>query len=285
MKELFHEFGHGSLSRLPIHCNPGLEIVYLRHGHLLWQCDGKPEAVRPDSLFFTLPWQEHGSVREFEPGHYWYFVVIRLKDAGPPLGFPKALGFDASTAATVNQLLIEASHHSWTATPIIRVLLPALVEELEHPGLFHELRVIQMTAQLVLELARILHTQENAAKLGDVARFSRLLVELAKTCTEPWTLEQMAARLKLRRTRFGELFHHYTGDTPLHYLSRLRIERARYLLRTTRRSVTEIALDCGFSSSQHFARVFHEFTGDTASAYRKIGPPPIQLPRSHGECD
>jgi len=47
---------------------------------LVWQCDGKPEAVPPESLYFTLGWQEHGSIWEFEPGHYWYFVVIGTVD-------------------------------------------------------------------------------------------------------------------------------------------------------------------------------------------------------------
>jgi transcriptional regulator GlxA family with amidase domain len=57
------------------------------------------------------------------------------------------------------------------------------------------------------------------------------------------------------------------------------VERARRLLRTTNLSVTEIALACGFASSQHFARVFQQFTGVTASAYRQHGPPVVVLPR------
>jgi AraC-like DNA-binding protein len=280
MKELFDEFGQGSLSRLPAHCNPGLEIVYLRHGHLVWQCDGKPEAVRPESIYFTLPQQEHGSVWEFEPGHYWYFVVIRLQDESRQLRFPKALGLDEATVATVRRLLVRAPRHAWPATPLVRVLMPALVEELEHPGALHRPRVIQMTAQLVLELARLIGEPEDARQRTDADRFSRLLAELQRTCAEPWTLDQMAARLQLRRTRFSALFHHYTGDAPLHYLLRLRVEQARRLLRTTDQSVTEIAMACGFASSQHFARVFQQFTGVTASAYRKHGPPPLRLPRS-----
>jgi len=279
MQELFDEFGQGSLPQLPAHRNPGLEIVYLRHGHLVWQCDGKTEAVRPDSLYFTLPWQPHGSAWEFEPGHYWYFVVIRLTGRSPNFHFPARLGLDVATTATVRRLLLRAPRHTWPATPLARVLLPALVEELEHPGPLHEPRVVHMTAQLVLELARILSLPSDQRQHDDADRLSRLLAELERTCAEPWTLEQMAAQLKLKRTRFSALFHHYTGDAPVRYLARLRVERARRLLRTTNLSVTEIALACGFASSQHFARVFQQFTGVTASAYRQHGPPVVVLPR------
>jgi hypothetical protein len=49
----------------------------------------QPEA---ESLYFTLPGQEHGSVTEFEPGHEWFFVVIRLAtkqlDRPTPFGLP-----------------------------------------------------------------------------------------------------------------------------------------------------------------------------------------------------
>lgn len=47
MKELFDESGQGQLPQVSVHRNPGLEIVYLRHWHLVWQYNRKTEAVRP----------------------------------------------------------------------------------------------------------------------------------------------------------------------------------------------------------------------------------------------
>jgi AraC-like DNA-binding protein len=52
------------------------------------------------------------------------------------------------------------------------------------------------------------------------------------------------------------------------YLTRLRISRARDLLRSSDHSVTEIAISCGFSSSQYFANVFRRLVGQTPSAFR-----------------
>lgn len=66
----------------------------------------------------------------------------------------------------------------------------------------------------------------------------------------------------------------------MHYLNRLRIDRARVGLRNTAASITDIALDCGFCSSQHFARVFRQFTGMTALEYRQKKLPALRLPRS-----
>ncbi len=284
MKELFAEFGHGSLARLPVHRNPGLEVVYLRHGHLLWQCEGRPEALSPGSLYFTLPWQEHGSVTEFERGHEWFFVVIRLRDAPldrpGPFRFPPMLGIAASTSREICRRLMQSRRHAWPAPPLADQLLPALVEELARPGPFHRQRVVHLTSALILELAQTLgRSQRGSQQVRNDDRFSALLGELERDCGEPWTLSKMAERLRLHRTQFTKLFHHYTGDSPLRCLQRMRVARACRLLRTTRHSITDVALDCGFYSGQHLANVFRSFTGITPSHYRNLGPLDLKLPR------
>ena len=283
MNDLFDEFGTGELSRLPSHKNPGLEIVHLRNGHLVWHCEGKLEAIRPDSVYFTLPWQEHGSAVEVEPGHQWSFVVVRLPGAETaeptPFAFPAALGFDEPTSNAIACLLVQAPHHAWPSTLLFRVLMSALVSELSTPGLLHRSRIVHLTAQLILELADILNPPENQRHSEDAERFSQLLAHLEQGCAEPWTLNAMAASIGLKHTRFSALFHHYTGDSPMRYLNRLRVEKARRMLRDELRSITEIALECGFCSSQHFSRIFREFSGVTAQAYRQNKLPPLHLPR------
>lgn len=60
-----------------------------------------------------------------------------------------------------------------------------------------------------------------------------------------------------------------TGFPPHRWLMRRRVERACGLLLDPRRSITEIAFDCGFSSSQHFATKFRAQLGCTPSEYRR----------------
>lgn len=57
--------------------------------------------------------------------------------------------------------------------------------------------------------------------------------------------------------------------TPHRWLVQRRIARACEMLADPRVSVTEIALACGFSSSQHFATAFRKHMGATPSAYRR----------------
>ncbi|MDR1283417.1 MAG: helix-turn-helix transcriptional regulator [Opitutaceae bacterium] len=68
---------------------------------------------------------------------------------------------------------------------------------------------------------------------------------------------------------FCRLFGKTTGLTPSRYFIRLRMERARRLLRETRRSVIDVGLDVGYSSPSHFAQVFQRETGASPSAFRR----------------
>lgn len=96
------------------------------------------------------------------------------------------------------------------------------------------------------------------------------LAELETRCDEEWTLDAMAESTGLKRSRFGTLCRHLTGESPATRLNRLRIRRGRRLLSDTDRSVTDIAFDCGFASSQYFAKIFRRFQGHEPTHYRRL---------------
>ena len=64
------------------------------------------------------------------------------------------------------------------------------------------------------------------------------------------------------------------GETPHRYLQRRRIERAMYLLRTSTLRVTEICMQCGFSSLGTFSRTFRDVVGESPTEFRARGALP-----------
>jgi AraC-like DNA-binding protein len=57
--------------------------------------------------------------------------------------------------------------------------------------------------------------------------------------------------------------------SPNDYWQRIRVEAARDMLRKTDLSVTEIAIRCGYSTSQYFSTVFRKYTGTTPTQFRR----------------
>ncbi|MFF7706994.1 helix-turn-helix domain-containing protein [Pseudomonas sp. NPDC007930] len=86
---------------------------------------------------------------------------------------------------------------------------------------------------------------------------------------EKFRFEDIARDHGMSIRNFMRRFHAATGDKPLHYLQRLRIETARGLLATTRRSVKAISYEVGYDDASFFARLFRQHTGVTPNAYRQ----------------
>jgi AraC family transcriptional regulator len=81
-------------------------------------------------------------------------------------------------------------------------------------------------------------------------------------------LRVLASDVGLSPSHLSAVFVAVAGVTPHRWLLRRRVERAIELLTRTRRSITEIALSCGFSSSQHFSTVFKAQEGCTPTDFR-----------------
>ena len=86
---------------------------------------------------------------------------------------------------------------------------------------------------------------------------------------EPLRLEDLSAEAALTSWHFLRAFRLAFGETPHDYLTRVRLERARDLLTTTSRPVTEICLDVGFSSLGSFSTLFRRETGLSPQQFRR----------------
>ncbi len=66
-----------------------------------------------------------------------------------------------------------------------------------------------------------------------------------------------------------KVFKEATGQSPIDYLIKLRLQRSMDLLSDTGLSITEIAFKTGFNDSNYFTRHFKKIIGTTPSRYRK----------------
>jgi AraC-like DNA-binding protein len=89
----------------------------------------------------------------------------------------------------------------------------------------------------------------------------------------PWTVATLAREATMSRSAFAVAFKDAVGDTPLGYLTTWRIHRAKALLRETRLSLTQIALDVGYDSNAAFSRVFSRREGISPGQWRRQRQP------------
>lgn len=82
-------------------------------------------------------------------------------------------------------------------------------------------------------------------------------------------LPELVRLMGRSREHVARSFRLCLGTTPTAWLKRERVRLARLLLTTTRLSVLEIALDCGFASPSHFHKCFREEVGTSPLRFRK----------------
>ncbi len=88
--------------------------------------------------------------------------------------------------------------------------------------------------------------------------------------SEPLTLDALAASASLSPWYFTRLFTEQTGMTPHRYLIAVRLNAAKFLLKTTSIPVKEIGFSCGFSSESSFCTTFRKWEQVTPGEYRNL---------------
>lgn len=100
-------------------------------------------------------------------------------------------------------------------------------------------------------------------------RVRRALMMMEQHLSDPLPINEIAERLRLSTRQLERLFHCAVGVRPAVFYRRLRLRYARWLLDHTSRSVTDIALEVGFSDCAHFSRQFKAMAGQSPSAARE----------------
>lgn len=82
------------------------------------------------------------------------------------------------------------------------------------------------------------------------------------------SLNEVAGRVNLSPSHFSTVFSHETGETFRDYVARLRIDRAKELLRTTSLKSFEVAYQSGYNNPHYFSYIFRKNTGLTPQQFR-----------------
>ncbi len=100
-------------------------------------------------------------------------------------------------------------------------------------------------------LRRLLTTAQ--PKLAEVTELMEANIE------EPIELEELASFVGISRRQLERLFLRHLNCTPSRYYLKLRLDRARQLLKQTTCSIIEVASMCGFVSAPHFSRCYRKY--------------------------
>lgn len=85
---------------------------------------------------------------------------------------------------------------------------------------------------------------------------------------EKISVEEVSQKFAVGRRNFDRRFVKATGNTPVEYLQRVKIESAKKSFETTRKTVNEVMYDVGYSDMKAFREVFKKITGLSPLEYK-----------------
>src|SRR6476469_3624291 len=116
-----------------------------------------------------------------------------------------------------------------------------------------------------------LPSQQIQANSEYVQRINRVIDYLRGNLDRQVKLEELARVACFSEFHFHRIFGAVSGETLNSFTNRLRLEKAARLLRYSDQSLTDIALNCGFSSPATFSRAFRSGYDTSPSQFRKSG--------------
>jgi len=169
-------------------------------------------------------------------------------------------------------LLLRPSDSSEAAW--VEATLRQLAAEVRRQQAGHELVVSRLTDVLFVQVLRAWLSQSPPAEgnwLGALSdqRIGKALALMHADAARDWTIQELAQRAGLSRSPFAARFARLVGESPMAYLTRLRMSKAANMLRSQKVSMMDAALATGYRSEAAFSKAFRRQFGIPPGRYRK----------------
>lgn len=248
------------------------EMVYMKKGNAVFEIAGKPASLGPNDIIIIKPRQPHKFAVKSEAG--CEFIVLSFK-------FENRINGQYSEVPLEDFLNFVTSKETGPFITLkvsqkneIIILLNRIIKERENTEPGSEFLNYLLVLELFVLLSRALKMEwENSIKnkspkLKELIGIS--INYIHNNFERDISLGDIAKFVFLSPSYFTRAFKEETDMSPISYLLKVRIDRAKELLSDTGLKISDIALSVGFSNQQRFNEMFKKYTRLTPLQYRKM---------------
>ena len=248
----YFEYTQRTFNHKKMHYHNGFEIGVCLEGEGIFLVKNKVYPFRKGCVTFISSSQPHiaQSPNEF-PSRWKYLTIDWEKLFGQKeIQVNRNVIWNEEMARLVEIIYAEAERHDESSVAVITHLLNALI-----------LKFLRCEGEAELDEAP-------AAKVIDPKIYASIKYIL-NHYGERLSVKDLAAESNYSVNYFRKLFTEQTGVTPLNYITNIRLRMAAILLRSSDRTIVDVAEACGFNSLSSFNRCFRDQYGTTPAPWRK----------------
>ena len=249
------------------HHHTAIEISYISAGHGMYRIQGNDVEINAGDIFIFGTNEVHWIYEISEP-----MVLLNIQCEPRYIWSPQGGGFDNSLLDPLFNRAKLPKHIDANdpLAPQIAEIIKKVKNELASKKSGHEIMARSYLFEILVLLSRR-YNNENQAQSMRIGRLNDMEAALRfidEHITSPISLDEIALSANMSRTYFCTVFKKLNGLSPWEYIGLKRIQMAKKLLESTRKSILEISLECGFNNISHFNRAFKSVTGRKPSEYR-----------------
>ncbi len=247
------------------------EMVYIKKGHAVFEISGKPAHIGPNDIIIIKPNQSHKFIVKSQEG--CEFIVLNFKfEGGSNSEFSEVpledfLNF-VSGKESGDFITLKVSQKNEIINIMNRIL-----KERESNEIGSEFLNQLLVMELFVFISRALKMEWESSIMNKSPKIKELIRISAKFINNNYereiTISDIAKYVFLSSSYFTRAFKEEMGISPISYLLKVRVERAKELLADPNLKIGNIALTVGFSNQQRFNEIFKKHTGMTPLHYRK----------------
>lgn len=269
---------HGDNTIAP-HAHDFIELVFFAAGRSVHEYAGQRYRLEPGDLFIIHPGEPHAyvhgkGVKVFNCLFLPEAILPDLEYLSRMEGFFDLVMVEPFFRAEAG--LRDALHLDAAQRVRAEELLRGMERELQAQSPGYEAAARAMLIQLLVLAARFRHEvdRSGAASETDPLAEKRTLIRdcirfVEEHYAEQIRLENLAERAYLSPEYFSKVFKRLTSQTPIEFITSLRLDKAKQLLSTSSLPVTEIAQRTGFHDANYFSRQFRKAEGMSPATWRR----------------
>jgi AraC-like DNA-binding protein len=252
------------------HLNDGIEIHFVTSGKYDWVVENNQIELLPGNLSVTAPWHWNGSPNGKMDIGYINWIIIKPLEYEPEkeLDLGNWTQLSKNFQERLGHLIADKKNVVLEKAKTFEKYFIEIREELLKQEEGYEIIVGNILENLFIDLYRQLSCKDlkTAEETNFIEKFTKIVSE---DISKKWNIDDLAHRFGMGKTKFTYEVKRLTGYPPNSYIINLKIEKAIAFIRNPKkRTMSDIAYTCGFSSIQHFTSSFLHRTGITPGKFR-----------------
>lgn len=271
------------------HSNPYFELIVAADGMVHFEAGGNRVVLQAGDSLLLGPWEQHNGWNPKERQGKFYWAQFSCAPGMSSITIDGSNGLNKVHTQRTELRTTEIGHVDLLILPRLQrnrqpykllSRFEELVDTLKQPRGYFRYQCTQLMSEMLGFIANdfLDHRQVDTTFPVSYFTFRRLVNHLNNFYEADLSREKLERTLDYKYEYLCQVFKKYAGVPMLHYIQQLRVQRAKYLLDHSGKSIQEIAREVGYPDQFYFSRLFKKFAGMAPQHYRdgKHNPPPGQ---------